>query len=82
MQNFQKQSKDQQILSEAYRDLLARYGELRIQKQNISKEIKDLEAKLDSLNFFAPITVKIRQELDKDHQTKQELLKVDPRDAV
>lgn len=68
-----KQPIDQKILSETYRDLLAQYGELCIQKDQIIAKIKDLESKLDSLNFFAPLTVKLRQELTKEIQNKQDL---------
>jgi len=56
---------ENKIISDVYKDLLAQYGELVLRQKQTSAALLDLESKLESLNYFQPVIVKIRQELER-----------------
>lgn len=57
-----------EICDSTYRDLLAKLGELQIQKTIIDKQIAEIGAQLHLLNALSPELQKIENELTKDNK--------------
>jgi uncharacterized protein involved in exopolysaccharide biosynthesis len=60
--------KTQKRVNEIYRDLVAKIGELSIQKEIIEKELNSLRGRIEGLNVLAPEMAKIEQELTKENK--------------
>lgn len=58
--------KSQKRINEIYRDLLAKLGELGIQKELIEKDMDAIKGRIEGLNIVAPEMQKIEKELKED----------------
>lgn len=54
------------LCNNIYKDLLAKLGELTLQKNVIDKQIKDIQAQLNLLNGLSPELQKVEKELSED----------------
>jgi len=54
------------LCNNIYKDLLAKLGELTLQKDVIDKQVKDIQAQLNLLNGLSPELQKVEKELSED----------------
>ena len=54
--------------NEQYKDLLARFGELEIQRKHIEEAQKELLSKMACLNQLSPLLQQIEQTVESNHE--------------